>query len=140
MPATVVAPFIRTVAPPPGTVVARWSDGDPAVTESALGAGCVRSLAVAVPATGDLPLTPAFRRFAERMAQRCDGLGALDRALRQCIAAALPASVAPTSKVPPTVAGAPSPVSKLTAWLLALALLAAVAELLVRRGSAHATA
>src|SRR5215207_4904977 len=54
--ATVVAPFVRTASPPAGEVVARWADGEPAATEAALGAVCVRAVAVTVPAVGDLPL------------------------------------------------------------------------------------
>jgi hypothetical protein len=54
-----------------GRVVARWSDGEPAATESTLGGGCVRSVAIAVPPSGDLPITSAFRRLAEQLVRPC---------------------------------------------------------------------
>ena len=138
--ATVVAEFPRTTLPPGGRVVARWSDGDPAATESSLGAGCVRSIAVAVPSAGDLALTPAFRRFAQHMASGCGGdarvVALSDTALATVIPPSLPASEG--LEVP--AANRSAPRSPLIAWLLGLALAAAVAELFVRRGESHATA
>jgi len=138
-PATVVAPFVRRVAPPPGRVVARWDDGDPAATDSSLGAGCTRSVAVDVPSAGDLALTPAFRRFAEQLARPCTASHGWIAAPDSVVSIVLPAvgvrdaaqtTAANTTRSDPTIA----------AWLLAAALAAAVAELLVRRGAANATA
>jgi aerotolerance regulator-like protein len=138
--ATVVAPFVRTEGPPLGGAAARWSDGELAATESALGAGCVRSVAVAVPDAGDLALTPAFRRFAALMAQRCQSARQRSTVSDSMIAAVLPASLPPGSVVNPAAAVGSEQVSPLTPWLLGAALVAAVAELLVRRGRANAPA
>ena len=131
--ATVVAPLARAIGPPPGRVVARWQDGEPAATENALGSGCVRSVAVAVPPAGDLALTPAFRRFVERLTVSCGrGSGAAavsDRVLASVLNPA-PAAGDETG----TLGGIDAPVSRLTAWLLGLALVAGLAELALRRG------
>jgi len=138
--ATVVARFVRRVTPPPGRVVARWDDGEPAATEIPLGAGCLRSVTVSVPSTGDLALTPAFRRFAEQLAGPCTGADGWGAASDSVVSTLLPAagvrdaagtiSAADTTRSDSTIAG----------WLLGAAMAAAVVELLVRRGAANATA
>jgi hypothetical protein len=138
--ATVVAPMVRTTVPPAGRAIARWSDGEPAASEAALGAGCIRSVAVPVSRAGDLPLTPAFRRFASRLLEPCADALPWAAASDSVLAAVLPPIVTPRSGPSVAgVAGATAP-SKLAAWLLGLALLAAVAEMVVRRGAdANAT-
>jgi hypothetical protein len=140
-PATVVAPFVRAVAPPAGRVIARWSDGEPAVTEAAFGAGCVRSASVPVPAAGDLPLTPQFRRFAERMAAPCGTGPSLALASDSVVSAVFPAEppAATTSEVGQTALTRDSH-RTLVAWMLGLALAAALGEMFLRRGDAHAAA
>ena len=139
--ATVVAPMVRATNPPAGRVIARWSDGEPAVTESTLGTGCIRSVAVPVSSTGDLPLTPAFRRFAARLLEPCTSALPWVAASDSLLAQALPATIARAStETTAAVMGEP-PASRLATWLLAIALAAAAAEMLVRRGSeADATA
>jgi hypothetical protein len=140
-PATVVAPMVRTIVPPPGRVSARWSDGDPAVTEAELGTGCVRSVAVPVPSAGDLPLTPAFRRFAARQLEPCAHLVRWGAASDTILAVVLPAALPPDSADAAASMTGPTTPTKLTGWLLGLALLGALAEMFVRRGSgANATA
>ncbi len=69
----IVARFRRDAAPPPGTAVAFWLDGQPAATAAPLGQGCVRWVAVPVPETGDLVLRESFVRFARQMLQPCQG-------------------------------------------------------------------
>jgi hypothetical protein len=136
--ATVVAPFVRTTVPPPGRVVARWSDGEPAATETALGAGCLRAVAVPVPAVGDLVLTPSFRHFVRRMAAPCGGAAAAF-ASDSVLAATIPAAMPRTDRVNVASIGAEAPTSKLAAWLLGLALAAALGEMWLRRGGTDAT-
>ena len=136
--ATVVSPFERSVAPPPGRVVARWQDGEPAATEVALGSGCVRAVAITVPAIGDVALTPAFRRLADRLTAPCAAAEGVVPLPDRVLASAIPAIIASGSDGGAGGDAAP-PVSRLTVWLLAAAIAAAVAELAVRRG-AHATA
>jgi hypothetical protein len=138
--ATVVAPMTRTAIPPAGRVIARWGDGEPAATESALGDGCIRSVAIVVPPSGDLPITPAFRRLAEQLVRPCASVVSWVAASDSVLAAVLPAAGRSSSGAAASVIGEPAP-SKLTAWLLGLALLAASAEVFVRRGGgANATA
>lgn len=138
--ATVVAPFVRRAAPPPGRVVARWDDGQPAATEIPLGAGCMRSVAIIVPPTGDLALTPAFRRFATQLAGPCRGVHAWVAAPDSVVSTVL--STAGARDGAPTVSAVDTTRSdsSIARWLLAAALTALVAELLVRRGAANATA
>jgi hypothetical protein len=138
--ATVVAPFVRRVAPPPGRVVARWNDGEPAATEIPLGAGCMRSVAVIVPSTGDLALTPAFRRFAEQLAGPCMGSHDWAAAPDSVVSMVLPAAGVRDAARAISAADTTRSDSTIAAWLLGAAMAAAVAELLVRRGGANATA
>jgi len=136
--ASVVAPFARAVVPPPGRITARWSDGEPAATESAAGTGCIRSVAVPVPTVGDLALTPAFGRFAQRMAERCAGGPTWTPVSDRVLAAVLPPVILRSEQRATMSVGAST--SKLAAWLLGLALLVALAEMHLRRGRADATA
>ena len=133
--ATVVAPFVRQATAPVGRVVARWQDGEAAATELALGAGCVRSVAIPVPSAGDLAVTPSFRRFAEQMARPCVGSWAATAVSDSTLATALPPSVSRDSVVRIAGADAVPGDPKLTAWMLGVALVAALAELVVRRGA-----
>ena len=137
--ATVVAPFVRRVAPPAGRVVARWDDGEPAATEIALGAGCMRSVAIVLPAAGDLGLTPAFRRFATQLAGPCTGahpwVAAPDSVVSRVLSAGGGRDGASTGSVGTTRSDGST-----ARWLLAAALVALAAELFVRRGAANATA
>jgi hypothetical protein len=135
--ATVVGAFARTVTPPAGRTIARWQDGEPAVTETSLGAGCVRSVGVPVAAAGDLALSPAFRRFASRMVERCGGPRSWVAAPDSTVDALLTAESRALGRE--ALAGTPTSPSRLTKVLLILAVLAALAELAVRRGSTHAT-
>jgi hypothetical protein len=126
--------------PPPGRVVARWVDGEQAATELSLGRGCVRVVAVSVPEAGDLPLTVAFRRFAARMAEPCAAARPWHPVSDSVLAAVLPATTAPDSLIRTASVDGAGSASPLTPWLLALALLATIAELFVRRGGVNASA
>ena len=138
--ATVVAPFIRRAAPPPGRVVARWDDGDPAATEIPLGAGCMRSVAVTVPLAGDLALTPAFRRFANQLTGPCLGTSGWAAMPDSELSAVLSADRAGNAVRTLSVSDTSPRNSTIARWLLAAALAALVTELVVRRGAANATA
>jgi hypothetical protein len=111
-------------------VVARWIDGEPAAIERQASTGCTRSVAVPVPAVGDLVINRDFIRFVETIAGEC--------AARAAMRPADPSIIA-------SLAGPPSLASRdafrprgdirsgLAPWLLALALAAAITELFVRR-------
>jgi hypothetical protein len=72
--AVVVSPFRRTIDPPSGRVVARWVDGAPAATERTMGSGCVRDVAIALPAVGDLALRESAGRLVAALAAPCGGI------------------------------------------------------------------
>jgi hypothetical protein len=137
--ATVVAAFARVSSPPVGRAVARWGDGEVAITEESLGSGCVRSVGVSVSPAGDLALTPGFRRFVERVATPCGASTRAPAVPDSVLAAVLPATLAIGAAVT-SPAPTEAPNRTLVAWMLGLAMAAAVAELLVRRGGTHAAA
>ena len=137
--ATVVARFARTNLPPPGRIIARWSDGEPAATEAALGAGCVRAVVVTVP-VGDLPLTPAFQHFARRLAAPCGAAARNAPAPDNVLATVLPPTVPASERLSIATLAAELPGSRLAGWLLALALLLALAEMWIRRGASDVAA
>ena len=125
----VVAAMGRGVPSAAGRVVARWSGGSPAATEQALGAGCVRSVAVGIPLAGDLPLRPAFQRVVRGLAAPCGWAGSTTPAdsvwVTRLAGRGAPASGASLS------VGRRQP-SPIVPWLLGLALACALAELLLR--------
>ena len=138
--AAVVAPFERRVSPPAGRAAARWGDGEPAATEIALGSGCVRAVAVVVPAVGDLVLTPAFRHFARRMVEPC-----VDRTDLELLPDSVVTAVLSQQSGAPGAAGtgnerAASEPGGVASWLLGVALVLAISELFLRRGGAYAAA
>ena len=111
-------------------VVARWTDGEPAAIEWTQDKGCVRSVTVSVNPVGDLPLQTSFTRFVREMAGPC--------VADKIVPTASPAQVA-------SLTGAGGLASRdsfeprddvrsaLAPWLIGLGLVAALAELFVRR-------
>lgn len=69
----VAAPFVRVADPPPGQVIAAWIDGTPAATQQAMGAGCVRSVAIPVVDTGDIVIRTSFLEMTRRLVAPCGG-------------------------------------------------------------------
>lgn len=111
-------------------VVARWTDGEPAAVEWKQASGCVRSVTVPVDPVGDLPIRASFTRFVEAMSGPCVD----DRV----VAPASPVRIAAltgTGGLAPRDAFEPRDDvrSTLAPWLLGLGLVAAIAELFVRR-------
>lgn len=111
-------------------IVARWTDGEPAAIEWNQGKGCVRSVAVPVNPVGDLPLQAGFTRFVEAMAGPCTAY--------RPNATASPAQLASltgTGGLAPRDAFEPRDDvrSSVAPWLIGLGLVAAIAELFVRR-------
>nr|MBA3892055.1 hypothetical protein [Gemmatimonadaceae bacterium] len=122
---------VRTHAPPAGRVIARWIDGEPAVTEQAQGAGCIRAVSVMVPAAGDVTLRPSFQDALRVLMRPCM------RSTAEPIADSTRALLAGSG--PLALAGvlrASSSRSAATPWLLAAALLLLLVELVVRRSNA----
>jgi Aerotolerance regulator N-terminal len=110
-------------------VIARWVDGDPAAIERKAGEGCIRSVAIPVTSVGDLVVRTDFVRLVEALSVRCGG---------QRFSAPLPSTiVASLTGRGPFVTGKAFPAredltSPLAPWFLAIALGAAIAELIVR--------
>ena len=55
-----------------GQTIARWGNGVPAVSESVVGHGCIRSVGFSPAGGGDAMLQPAFLRLVQRLAAFCD--------------------------------------------------------------------
>lgn len=68
------APLDR--ATPAGEAILRWSDGAVAASEHPLANGCMRTVAVSVPESGDEVLRPGFVRLVRSLAEPCGGGGA----------------------------------------------------------------
>ncbi|MEO8636672.1 MAG: BatA domain-containing protein [Gemmatimonadales bacterium] len=127
----VVAPFLRTVRPPDGTVIARWADGTPAATERPLGRGCERDVAIPTAIGGDLVLRHGMQALTRGLVGPCGG-----RRTFAPVADALldslrgpPSLVATSGLTPPTGGRVPA-----SGWYLAAALVLFAAEPLLRRG------
>ncbi|HWZ60708.1 MAG TPA: BatA domain-containing protein [Gemmatimonadaceae bacterium] len=127
----VVAPFERRwrLDRTEGRVIARWVDGEPAAVQQ----GCERDVAVAVPTAGDVVLRLEYLRFEHAMRAPCGGTGTLAAdasaidALRGHGPVRVAAHAVRSDAVPPV---------PLLPWLLGVAFLLAVAEIVVRRRGA----
>lgn len=147
--ASLVAPLARLPVPAGELVVARWRDGSAAAVESALDAGCVRTVGVGIPLAGDLTLRAPFGEFLEAMVEPCGGARGV--ALPDSVVAWLErgtatgadgrrASDSPQvraarrSATPARLLAATGvPDARFGAWLLLLALLALSLEWVLRR-------
>lgn len=111
-------------------VYARWMDGEPAAFERATAAGCIRSVAIPLPTQGDAILRPAFQRFLAGLGDPCGEPGdpsPLSDAFLTAFAGDGP--LAPASEIGRQV----KRVTPAVPWILALALLVALAEHWARR-------
>ena len=138
--ANVVAAFERRWMYPADSmrgadVIARWADGEPAALEKPNGTSCVRSVAIPVTPVGDLAIRHELVQLMASVSRPC--------AWRTALLPADPATVAalegggglaPRSAFKPVT----DVRSGLAPWLLALALVAAVAELVLRRRTRRA--
>ena len=116
--------------PTPATrVLGRWTDGEPAAIEYADGAGCIRSLAFALPAAGDLMLRPDVARLFAQLQGPCGVAVAAPLPAATLSALRGPAALAPSSAIVPQAVR----MTPLVPWLLAAAAVVALLELVVRR-------
>jgi hypothetical protein len=125
----VVATLGRRVLRDSGAIVARWADGGAAAREQMLGAGCVRRVGVGVPASGDLPLRPAFQRVVDGLLAPCATQAPLHPADSATLARLNRGDSFAAAEALRGGTEVPSPI---VPWLLGLALLCAVAELAIR--------
>jgi hypothetical protein len=131
----VVAPFERTVSPPPGRIVARWSDGTPAATERKMMNGCVRDVAIALPSRGDLALRESTRRLIAALTGPCGDHERYTPASDSALAALRGTGPLVSTRALETRTASSG---HLTTWLLASALVLLLAEPLLRRQRASA--
>jgi hypothetical protein len=124
-----VATLGRGALPVGGRVIARWADGSAAASEQDVGEGCVRRVALDVPLAGDLPLRRAFQRVVRGLLAPCRFAASNTLAADAPVARLTGRGGAARGSALAGDARRPTP---LVPWLLAFALLCAVAELMVR--------
>jgi hypothetical protein len=126
----IVASLGRTAMSSRGSIAARWADGAAAATEVPLGKGCMREVGVALPAAGDIALHPPFQRIARALLSPCNRATG-EHAADSLAVARLAGNVSNAARGDElrTAESRPSPLAR---WLLAVALLLAFLELLVR--------
>lgn len=127
--AVVVAPFSRAARlPDEGRAVAHWVDGDVAADEVIVGTGCVRNVAIPLPATGDLVLRQSMRDVLDALTSGCGGAIDLSPTGNDRITAlAGIGSLLPSSRVTATERR-----SAASTWLLGIAALLLLIETAVR--------
>lgn len=110
-------------------VIARWADGEAAAVEKANGAGCLRSVSVPVPVVGDLVIRPEFERLVEAITAPCG-----EQPTREPLSGSAMASLQGRGGLASRdqFAEREDVSSPLAPWLLALALFAALGELMAR--------
>jgi hypothetical protein len=131
-----VAPLGRLPVATSGTVRARWSDGAPAAVESAVGAGCIRQVGIAVPAAGDLALRPAFQRAVRALVGGCGDRAVAPAPADSATLDRLAGRGGPASAS--VLAGRTRAPSPIVPWLLGAALALALLELPLRRRAPRA--
>lgn len=117
----------------PKRVAARWVDGAPAAVEYLVGDGCIRDVALPVPARGDVMLRPSFAHLLEALGTSCAAISggpALPGSDLAILRGTGPLATAAGITPPDTIA------TPLVPWLLALALLLVVVEIFMRRSKA----
>jgi hypothetical protein len=116
-------------------VIARWVDGEPAAVEKPDGIGCTRSVTVPVSPVGDLVIRKDFVRFVASLSGPCLRTTSLVHADPGVLARLEgKGGLAPRTSFQPLT----DTRSDLAPWLFALAIAAAIAELLVRRRARNA--
>jgi hypothetical protein len=126
----IVAALGRVPVSLDGRVLARWADGTRAASEQSQGNGCMRQVGVALPSAGDLALHPPFQRIARGLLAPC-GLAAMERSADSTAMSRLSGTPHNAARADALRNGTDRS-SPLASWLLALAILLAIAELLVR--------
>ena len=126
----IVAALGRRALSLDGRAVARWSDGTSAAVERPFGRGCMRDVGIALPAAGDIALHPPFQRMVRGLLAPCGLVVAETPADSAAIAhLAGTAGNAARADVLRGTGDRPSPIAR---WLLALAMLLALLELVMR--------
>jgi hypothetical protein len=111
-------------------VIARWADGEPAAIEKSADRGCMRSVTIPVATVGDLAIRHDFVRLVSSISRPCARVTATIPADPSDVARLAGAGGLAPRAAFQSPTGARSP---LAPWLLALAIAAAITEVLVRR-------
>ncbi len=107
-----------------GRAIGWWADGSPAVRMQSLGQGCVLSLGVSLPASGDQTLSLGAQAWLAALITACD------RDVSGVTAA--PAWLSAPPRGATATAAAPSLTSAAAPWLVAASLCLALTELVLR--------
>lgn len=126
----IVAALGRAAMGQAGRAVARWADGTPAAEEHRVGLGCMRSVGIVVPTAGDIALHPPFQRIVRALLAPC-GVETADVAADSAAEARLAGTGSRAAAAGALRATGAQP-APLVGWLLAAALVFALAELVVR--------
>jgi hypothetical protein len=129
-----IAPFARPATVPAGVPIAWWVDGRIAATETRLGSGCLRQVAIPVDPAGDLALRERLRDLMADLLSSCGGPRdhrLADSSTRAALIGAKPAAVG-TASLP----ALPDAGRQLPPWLLAGGILLLLAEQVLRRRTA----
>jgi len=126
----IVAALGRVPVSLKGRAVARWADGTTAASEQPLGKGCMREVGVALPAAGDIALHPPFQRIARGLLAPC-GLTVVETSADSTTISRLAGTAQNAARADALRSGTDR-TSPLARWLLALAILLAIGELIVR--------
>jgi aerotolerance regulator-like protein len=134
-PTVVISNFVRgrRLSGLDGRPVARWIDGEPAAIERPRGDGCIRDVAILVPAAGDLVLRPEFGRLAAALLAPCGSPATISTTLTTTDIALLEGSggLLPARRV----AAAAEDAEPIVPWLLGAAIGLALIEVVARRGT-----
>jgi len=110
-------------------VIARWVDGDPAAIERDSGATCSKSILIPLDSSGDMVLRPGVAKLRASLSAPCyRAPSSPDTALASIIAGGS-GKLASTADFPAATDSA-SPISR---WLIGLAIVLALAEMVLRR-------
>ncbi len=115
-----------------GVAVARWSDGEPAAVEHALGDGCIRDVGVLIDPSSDVTLRAPFRAFVGALLAPCGGERSnamTEEATLAALAGSGPLAGAASFRDVTTES------SRWTPWLLGIGALLLILELAVRRSN-----
>lgn len=111
------------------TVLARWVDGDAAAIERDRGSTCRKSVLIPLDSTGDMLLRPSFVKLRAFLSRPCQfAISTPDAALASIISGGS-GKLASTSDFPAATDSA-SPIGR---WLIAIAIVLALVEMVLRR-------
>lgn len=110
-------------------VIARWADGDPAAIERDSGRTCRKSVLIPLDSAGDMILRPAFVKFHESLSEPCQHASSAPDAALATLVTGSDGKLASATDFP-VATDVTSPIAR---WLIVLAILLAILEMVLRR-------